>query len=86
MSETQRPSPVWLTRDTMPDGNLSSQVIVWYERPQMSMGATGGAWWSRPDRRTACIVEVITIKECREKYGTAPDTDRECIRVGGGRE
>lgn len=75
-----KPGTYWITRDTEVDGDLCDRCDVWNERPQRISGGDGWIWlsaeWSLDTRVGTAPVEAI-----RAEFGTAPDTDRECLRV-----
>ena len=64
---------IWLTRDTLPNGDLIPFVCLWTIRPErfLDMPPNG-----------AGHEESIDLDDCRDTYGGVPDTDLECIRAG----
>lgn len=75
--------PYWLTRDSNDEGELSIQVDVWSEPPELHRLPGGGSMWLGKDdcgveTRTAIWSLDETLKACR----VLPETYREIIRVG----
>lgn len=70
----------WITRDTEVDGELVDRCDVWNARPQRISGGDGWIWlsseWDLESRVGTASPEAI-----RARFGTVPETDRECIRV-----
>jgi hypothetical protein len=74
------PGPYWITRDTEVDGEPAERCDIWRERPVRFPAGDGFTWlsaeWSLETRVGTLPPELV-----RAAFGTAPDTDRECIRV-----
>lgn len=76
---------VWLTRDTLPNGDLMSFVCVWSIKPKRFLNISpGGAVWLHENGTIMGHEESIALEDCVESYGVKPDNDKECVRVGVG--
>jgi hypothetical protein len=74
---------IWLTRDTLPDGNLAPWVDEWDIEPirVTDVNPNGAVWVSRfQDIRGR--TRALSVEECRREYMVVPETDREMIAVG----
>lgn len=82
------PEIFWMTRERI-GVDLSNEVDVWAVRPQRRRYENGDVMWWPPDHldidREHSIVDTWTIAEAKRRYAGAPDTDLECVVVGGAR-
>lgn len=73
------PGRYWITRDSEIDGTLGESCDLWSARPQRCESGDGALWLSGEfDIETR--VGTVNVEVVRRVFGTAPDTDRECIR------
>lgn len=69
--------PFYLTRDYDPiEGRLDDRVEVWSEPPDHNYGT-----WCHP-RIEVVRLERISLASARARFGTIPETDRECVKYG----
>lgn len=72
----------WVTRDSDPDtGVVSSLVRVWLTRPARHTLGERGAFWI--GQAIGDMYSEWTLAQCYAACGTAPDDDRQSIRVEG---
>lgn len=96
LASKRPPSPgvvtYWLTRDCAVDGRLSDRVDVWLARPERRVLPGGvGCVWICDDVRTVNVTagdvpsrwSQWTVQQCLVTCRVFPETDRECIHVGG---
>jgi hypothetical protein len=78
--------PIWITRDSFV-GQLEDHVDVWESRPVRRVYAADdygavGVEWLDVAGELGLHLETLTIGEARLKFGTIPDDDRQCVRIG----
>lgn len=77
--------PYWLTRDKRM-GVLSDIVEVWLVKPDLFRFDDGDVMWLPPlnlvDSEDTHFAEW-SLDKCRKEVYCIPDTERECIKVGG---
>lgn len=82
----------WLTADSDPaTGELLAGVVRWLARPERVVDGRG-AYWQLPAGSSVSVDTAIGPQPAkfdvqpRERilfsHGTAPDSDRECVRIG----
>lgn len=77
----------YLTRDTNCDGELSSEVDVWYRKPlRHKLGLDKGYVWLPSDYCSENVSNDLgfygsfSMDYIAKTFRTRPDTDMECIR------
>lgn len=91
------PAPVNAPRRLLPDGEcwitrerwfgaLTDHVEVWARRPVRTRHPDGDVTWlAEPadvDEHETYVLEILA-EDVRAEIGVAPETDLECIHVGG---
>ena len=79
---------LWLTRDSR-DGVLSEDVDVWRSRPLRFASAELIVWLPGQADKGASIGDAmraehecsIEISAAAKRFGTLPETSRECVRI-----
>lgn len=72
----------WLTRDTDIDGTLENAVDIWEARPILiELVGTDGYCWLSEQEDVEPFVCRLSLNHAQSRFGTLPETTRECIRV-----
>lgn len=86
MSTKKIPAPaVWLTRDSF-QGVLEWYVDIWDAPPVrhvVTSESVSYVEWLDSDMGTERRVDRRHVTKVGMKFGTVPDDDRQCIKVGG---
>lgn len=74
----------YVTRDSDCEGLAVDVVDVWFEMPVRVPRADGVIWLPEDLDMGRCHFGTYLLGGCRVWCGTAPDDDRQCIRVERG--
>lgn len=74
-----RGASYWVTRDSDAGGHLVDTCDVWRERP-IRLASGDGFMWLSAEWSVETRVGEASVAAVRRTLGTAPETDRECIR------